>query len=121
MKIIITKDKLRNFVNRMVNNHYNINNINYTNTINDDYDETDEQIIYYLGDYEDGEVIFRLYKESYWNDDSDFRKKLSPLLFVEDIKLVELLTNFFGDRWKPFFIEWFEENFDEKVKTIDHY
>lgn len=121
MKILITEDKLTQIIVDYLDKYYDFNDIHYTYYIDDDYNESDAGIQYYLGDYDDDKTIFRIYKEDYWTDDDDFRKKLSPILMVEDENLVSNLFGLFGDRWIPVMAKWFENNFNEEVKTVDHY
>jgi len=121
MRIIITEDKLSQIIVDYLDKYYDFNDINYTYYIDDNYNESDNAIQYYLGDYGDDNTIFRIYKEDYWYNEDDFRKKLSPILMVEDEDLVSSLFGLFGDRWKPVMAKWFENNFDEEVKTVDHY
>ena len=77
-----------------------------------------------VGDNEVGEDIFRLYSEEYWEGDSphaNLRRESSPILMIYDEDFSDRLNGLFGDKWKPVLKDWFETNFDYKVKTIDHY
>lgn len=121
MKLIINEDRINQIIYNYIDKYYDVNDIHYTYYIDDNYNESDNAIQYYLGDYDDDNTIFRIYKEDYWDNDDDFRKKLSPILMVEDDDFVSSLFGIFGDKWKPIMAKWFENNFDEEVKTIDHF
>ena len=120
MKYIITENKLNDIILNFINNYYNVDEIHSNPYHDEDGNPTANSIEYYLGDYYvDYEEVFRLYNEGYWTEPGDFRKKLSPILMIENGDFVSHLNSMFHDNWKPVFKEWFEENFGEKVKTID--
>ena len=123
MKYIITEDKLRDVIYNYINNYYDVDEIHSNQFHDEDGNPTDAAIEYYLGDYNGDfeEEVFYLYNESYWTNPDDFRKKLSPILMIEDENFASYLNSMFGERWKPVFKEWFEENFGEEIKTIDFY
>lgn len=123
MKYLITENKLNDIIHNFIDNYYDVNEIHSNPFHDEDGNPTDVAIEYYLGDYqgEFEEDLFRLYNEGYWLDTDDFRKKLSPILMIEDNDFVYNLNSMFQDKWKPVFKEWFEQNFGEKIKTIDYY
>ena len=43
----------------------------------------------------------------------------SPILEFEDADKLDQLNSLFGDRWKQPFIDWFWDNFNVPVKTIE--
>ena len=120
MKYIITESKLNQTVKNYLNNTLDVENINWTYLTNEWGDEQDA-IEYYLGDYMDDETLFRLYNESYWTENSDWRKELSPMLYIEDQELLNSLEGYFNDNWKEGLKEWFFETFKIPVKTVDYY
>lgn len=119
MRIIITENRLNQIIVDYIDKYYDVNDINYIYHIDGNNNESYIGIQYYLGDYDN--VIFSIYKEDYWYSDYDSRKKLSPILMVEDRDFVSSLYGIFGDRWKPVMAKWFENNFNEEVKTVNHY
>ena len=123
MKYIITESKLNQTVKNYLNNTLDVENINWTYLTNEWGDEEDA-IEFYLGDYMDNDdVLFRLYGEEYWDGSysSDWRKELSPMLYIEDQGLLNSLEGLFNDNWKEGFKEWFVETFEMPVKTVEYY
>ena len=121
MKIIITENKIESAIIKYLNTHYNVDEIHWNPFHDDDGDPTDDAIEYYSGDYYENDYgPFTLYKESYWLHEMDDRKELSPLLIIEDKNFYQSLNSMFGNRWEPVFKKWFEDNFGEKIKTIQH-
>ena len=119
MKYIITESKLNQTVKNYLNNTLDVENINWTHLSEDGVEQ--DAIEFYLGDYMDDETLFRLYGEDYWTVDSDFRKSLSPMLYIEDQGLSNTLEMYFNDKWKEGFKEWFVETFKLPVNTVDYY
>jgi hypothetical protein len=120
MKYVITESKLNQTVKNYLNNTLDVENINWTH-LTDDWGNEQDAIEFYLGDYMDDETLFRLYGEEYWNDNSDYRKPLSPMLYIEDQGLLNSLEGYFNDNWNEGFKEWFVETFKIPVNTIDYY
>lgn len=123
MNYIISEDKIGNVILNYINGYYDVDKVHST-PFHDDYgNPTDVATEYYLGDYEGDfqEEVFRVYQEGYWEKPDDPRKELTPILMVEDIAFVSNLNSMFGDRWIPVLKNWFEENFNEKIKTVDFY
>jgi hypothetical protein len=121
MEYVITESRLNQTVKNFLNSTLDVENINWTFIIDDWGNEQDDGIVFYLGDYLDDEVIFRLYNEDYWSGASDYLKPLSPMLYIEDQGLLNSLEGYFNDAWKEGFKEWFFETFNIPVKTIDYY
>jgi hypothetical protein len=38
---------------------------------------------------------------------------------INDTGFVHEMDDLFGNKWRPIFIEWFEDNFHTPVKTLD--
>ena len=121
MKIVITENKIESAILKYINTHYNVDEI-YSNPFHDDYgNPTDDATEYYSGDYLENDYgLFTLYNKSYWLDEMDVKKELSPILIIEDKSFYQSLNSMFGNRWEPVFKKWFEDNFGEKIKTITH-
>jgi hypothetical protein len=125
MKVIITEDKLYDAIYKFIDKYYDKDDIHYDYNHDEDGNPTDNAIMYYVGDWDiEGGDIFRLYSEEYWEGDSphaNLRRESSPILMIYDEDFSDRLNGLFGDKWKPVLKDWFETNFDYKVKTIDHY
>lgn len=121
MRFVISENRLNDIILNFINNYYDVDEIHSNPFHDEDGNPTNSAIEYYLGDWGDGEEVFRLYNESYWTNPDDFRKKLSPILMIENEDFVSHLNSMFQDKWKPVFKEWFEKNFGEEIKTIDFY
>ena len=63
MKVIITEDRLFDAMYKFIDEYYDKDDIHYDYNQDDDGNPTDNAIMYYLGDNEVGEDIFRLYSE----------------------------------------------------------
>ncbi len=121
MRFVISENRLNDIILNFINNYYDVDEIHSSPFHDEDGNPTNKAIEYYLGDWGDGEEIFRLYNESYWINPGDFRKELSPILMIENENFVSHLNSMFQDKWKPVFKEWFKENFGEEIRTIDFY
>ena len=121
MRFVISENRLNDIILNFINNYYDVDEIHSNPFHDEDGNPTNDAIEYYLGDWGDGEEVFRLYNESYWTNPDDFRKKLSPILMIENEDFISHLNSMFQDKWKPVFKEWFKENFGEEIKTIDFY
>ena len=130
MKIIITENKINELIIKHLNSMFDINNIGWTPGLDDWGNEVDYAIEFYTEDYEDDgdNTLFRWYGEDYWRSDEgnvwdeDNITKLiddSPILDFEDTDKLDQLNSLFGDRWKQPFIDWFWDNFNVPVKTIE--
>ena len=104
------------------------NDIHYTYGYDDDGNEVDYAIEFYVGDYDDDDTIFRWYSEDYWDIEDDThnlnsqkKKDESPILDVYDNNelIIGLIDTFGSDLWKEPLIKWFEEKFDLPIKTLE--
>ena len=98
MEFIIREDRLEEVIRNLINSHYNVEEINYNPFHDEDGNPTDVAIEYYYGDYDGDfeEEVFRLYNQGYWTNPDDFRKKLSPILMIEDSDFYTNLNSMFG-------------------------
>ena len=125
MKIIITESKINTIISKYIDKMFN--DINYSYGYDDDGNEVDYAIEFYVGDYDDDDTIFRWYSEDYWDIEDDShnlnsqkKKDESPILDVYDNnELIIGLIDTFGDLWKEPLIKWFEEKFDLPIKTLE--
>jgi hypothetical protein len=122
MKYIITESKLNEYILSIIEEMFPVDDINYTEAYDDDGNPDDTAYVFYLGDYENDEVIFRWYSKDYWNgpDENtvDYRIRQSPLLVFEDYNTFYEINSMFPNLWKPVFIKWFYESFSLPIKTI---
>ena len=122
MKYIITESRLNEYILSVIEEMFPVDDINYTEAYDDDGNPDDTAYVFYLGDYENDEVIFRWYSKDYWDgpDEStvDYRIKQSPLLVFEDYRTFYEINSMFQNLWKPVFIKWFYESFSLPIKTI---
>ena len=110
---------------------YDVDRIGWTYGLDDWGNEVDYAAEFYMGDYdgeqEDDEPLFKWYGEEYWTTDEGnewgerFRNDMlskSPMLVFDSDSDYNNLEGLFGNRWKPIFMKWFEDNFELPVKTI---
>lgn len=129
MKFIISEDKIYNLIMKHLNSMFDVDNINSTNGTDDYGNEVDYGISFYNGDYDDDDNLFRWYGEDYWRseevkftqNDKNLKKWIeqSPILEFDNNGKKEQLDNLFGDRWHQPFKDWFQQNFDLPIKTIE--
>ena len=126
MRIIITESKINTIISKYLDKMFN--DIHYTYGYDDDGNEVDYAIEFYVGDYDDDDTIFRWYSEDYWDIEDDShnlnsqkKKDESPILDVYDNNelIIGLIDTFGSDLWKEPLIKWFEEKFDLPIKTLE--
>ena len=61
-----------------------------------------------------------MWYSTYNNPHVGIKKEDSPIVLIPDSKAIAL-DGYFGDMWKPIFIEWFENNSGLKVKKVDEF
>lgn len=123
MKYVITESKLEESIVHYINELFDVNDINWTNPLEDD-DETGEEwedenrVVFYIGDYNgEDEGCFYWYACDYFNPNSP-ASEICPMVSVE-VQYEKQLNAYFGDFWKEPFKKWFKEHFELPVKTID--
>jgi hypothetical protein len=130
MKIIITEDKVYDLILKYINSMFDVDNIGWTPGIDDWGNEVDYAVEFYTDDYEDGgdNTLFRWYGEDYWRSEEGSgwgeeqnKENISesPILEFEDTDKLDQLNGLFGHRWHKPFIDWFWDNFNIPVKTIE--
>lgn len=104
------------------------NDIYYSYGYDDDGNEVDYAIEFYVGNIDDDDTIFRWYGKDYWDIEDDSptlnlqtKKDESPILEVyqNNELIIELMNSFGPDLWKEPLIKWFEEKFDLPIKTLE--
>ena len=121
MKVIISENRLNDFILKYIEEKYPADEINYEEGYDDYGNPDDSSYTFYVGDYDDGETLFRWYSKDYWeggSDDAKLRAEESPILSFEDWDSFQQLSTMFNEYWKPVFKQWFYDNFGLKVKTI---
>jgi len=134
MKFIISEDRIYDLAMKHINSMFDVNNIGWTYGSDDWGNEVDYAIQFYTGDfdeYDNETTLFRWYGEDYWESDESSgwgdeddetikEKKLnSPILIFEDDDKKNQLDNIFGDKWYQPFKDWFGNNFNLPIKTIE--
>ena len=128
MKIIITENKLNQAVIDYLNEVYDVNNIGWTYGLDDWGNEVDYAISFYQGDYDEDDNLFHWYGDDYWYSEEmshhnkemiDKWKEQSPMLSFNDTNTLNTLNGYFGDRWHQPFKDWFQDNFNLPIKTIE--
>jgi hypothetical protein len=123
MKYVITESKLEESIIHYINELFDVNDINWTNPLEDDYEtgeewEDENRVVFYIGDYNgEDEGCFYWYACDYFNPNSPASEKC-PMVSVE-VRYEKQLNAYFGDLWKEPFKKWFKEHFELPVKTID--
>jgi hypothetical protein len=123
MKYIVTESKLENLVIEYLDEMFDVNDIHWTNPLEDDYDtgeewEDENRVIFYIGDYNgEDDGCFYWYDCNYFTPNSPASKKC-PTVSVE-IQYENQLNAYFGDLWREPFKKWFKQHFELPVKTID--
>lgn len=126
MKIIITESKINTIISKYLDKMFN--DIYYSYGYDDDGNEVDYAIEFYVGNIDDDDTIFRWYSEDYWDIEDDSptlywqkKKDESPILDVygNNELIIGLIDTFGSDLWKEPLIKWFEEKFDLPIKTLE--
>lgn len=115
MKIIITENRLNNVILKTIEGVYDPETIRMEPLFDED-EQVDENALTYR--YDDGELVFMVYFEDYFIYGSKL-SEICPLLVINDTGFVHEMDDLFGNKWRPIFIEWFEDNFHTPVKTLD--
>jgi hypothetical protein len=128
MKIIISEDRIYDLIMKHINSMFDVDNIHWTYGTDNDGNEVDYAISFYNGDYDDDDNLFRWYSEDYFYSEemshhnimkTDEWKEKSPMLEFDNNGKKEQLDNLYGDRWHKPFKDWFQQNFDLPIKTIE--
>jgi hypothetical protein len=117
MKYIITESKLETAITEYINELFPIDNIHSTNPPDVYGNEDENRILFYIGDYDDDDNIFRWYDCEYFYPESG-SQDICPIVSLE-VRYKRSLNSLFDNLWKEPFKKWFTENFDLPVKTID--
>ena len=123
MKYIITESKLNEVITNYLNDMFDTSEMNWSNPY--DYnDETGEEgedenrVEFYLEDYDDDEICFRWYDCGYFTEYS-VGQEFCPTVLVE-YPYIQTLNGLFNELWHEPFKQWFTDNFNLPIKTVDH-
>jgi len=129
MDFMIDENKLDGVVGKFLDRYFKDEEINYTHPYDVMFDEetgghyegeNPEVLIYYIGDYDEDDYLFKIYFEGYWSNTTEAGQKRiseSPLLTMDD-ELYNTLDGMFGDNWKQGFRKWFKNKYDIEVNKI---
>ena len=132
MKVLITENKLFDSIYSYIEGDFNKDDIHWTYGMDDgedgdlvDYDENENLLIFYNGDWEgeeDSDVIFYYLDVEYYSDEPSSKpfKDEAPILDVTG-EYSEHLDTMFGNHWKGPMKKWFQDNFNLPVKTVTTY
>lgn len=124
MKYIISESQLEKYILDYFEKLFPIDRVNWHHPYyyDDDTGEEGDQLTlaeFYLDDFNEGEnMIFRWYDCDYFTEESQARQ-FCPIVAIES-EYEYKLDSFFGDKWRPIFKLWFEENFKFDVKAVDY-
>lgn len=119
MKCIITESKLEETINNYFYELFSVDNIHSINQVDDDGNDDETRVLFYIGDYGDDNICFYWYDCGYFYAESDaVARNLCPIVSVEYV-FEHQLNGYFGNMWKEPFKKWFIKNFNLPVKTVD--
>ncbi len=120
MRYLISENRLNNVIEKYLEE--NFGDLNWTNAYDENGNETDCAAIFYRGDFDDDQTVFRYYDKCWWYaQDSNLSQLMyekSPLLAFDYSQDYDLLTGFFNDLWKPVFIDWFFKKYRFPINFI---
>jgi len=116
MKYIIGESRLDKLIYDFIDNSLDNGKLNYMYP-----DYYGSSCSFFKGEYDsDEETLIYWYSPNYWDNNTEGKKlkEKSPIIDLAN-SLYNKYTNFFGDRWKPVFIQWFNDKFPGfGVKTL---
>jgi hypothetical protein len=130
MEYTIENERLNNIVFNFLESYFKNEEINYTHPYDgyedEDGDEVEGEnpnvIEYYIGDYDEDKLLFRLYFKGYWtgtNATADKRRNESPIISIMDENLEDTLDGMFNDEiWANGFKIWFKRKLDIDINRI---
>lgn len=122
MKYVITESRLNTAIYNYFDTLFDVANINWSYPYEYD-DETGEEsedtnrIEFYKGDFSDEDVVFRWTDCDYFREGSHARS-ICPTVNVE-YAYEKVLNGYFSNFWQEPFKEWFKNNFELPIKTVE--
>ena len=125
MKNPQTDIKSYDAIYKFINNYFDLEKLYLSKHLNDYGEPTKhgweitsfDPNVYLLDD----NTIFRIYNESYFITHDDYRKKLAPILMVNNEQFSTTLNSLFGNKWIPVIKDWIKDMFNITIKTVDYY
>ena len=121
MLLIINENRIYELIYDYINDYFEGNEFGIDEYEDFEHGENPGAFKFYIEEDDNDREIFFYYTEQYWSDEGDFRKGLSPMLFIVDDEFLNTLNGMFQDKWTPILKQWFEDKFGKPVKTIDYY
>jgi hypothetical protein len=115
MKYIITESKLEETITNYIDGMFDVNDINWVNPLDFNYNEDENIVVYYIGDYEDSD--YGCFKWYGCNQKVYTLKEFCPAVSLEH-PYDRILNGYFGDMWHEPFKKWFTKHFKLPVKTV---
>ena len=82
--------------------------------------ENDSELFLFIEDVEQPGEKDHMWYSTHTNPHVSIKKEDSPVVLIPDSKAIAL-DGYFGDMWKPIFIEWFQNNTGLKVRKVDNF
>lgn len=122
MKYIITEQQAEN-LKQTILNYFEENLTPYdgwetTSQYMNELRDSGYEIFLFLVDTDEQGADEHMWYTTSKNTHVRIPKKNSPLVALPDNRF-NSLEGYFGDMWKPLFIEWFQKNTGLPVKTVD--
>jgi hypothetical protein len=129
MDFMIDENKLDSVVGEFLDQYFKNIEIKYihpysiyTNDYGIDVEGENPYVIdYYIGNYDEDKLLFRVYLEDYWSKKTEAGKKRieqSPILTLMDENLENNLDGMFNNLWENGIRVWFESKFGIKIKRV---
>ena len=82
--------------------------------------ENDGEVFIFIDDVDTPDDGSHMWYSIHTNPNVSLKKEDCPLVLLPD-GIVNSLSAYFGEGWKPLFIEWFQNNTGLKVKKVDNF
>ena len=124
MKYIITEQQAKRFTQTIIDylndNLTPIKGWQTTKEYKKELKENDSELFLFIEDVEQPDVNDHMWYSTHKNPHVSIKKEDSPIVLIPDSKAIAL-DGYFGDMWKPIFIEWFQNNTGLKVRKVDNF
>jgi len=124
MKYIITEQQAEN-LKKAILDYFNENMTPFdgwqkTKEYKKEMKENDGELFLFIDDVETPDDGNHMWYSIHTNPHVNLHKEICPLVLIPD-GMSNALNGYFGDFWKPIFIEWFQNNTGLKVKKVDNF
>ena len=122
MRYVISESRLERAMEKVFNQYINLDELKYYHPVEetedgDEYEDTN-RAVFYIGDMDDENEIFRYYECDYFYEDVRAIRERCPILSLDD-KITNTLNGLFDDLWKEPFRKWINESVNLRAKTIE--